>query len=261
MKRFAHRSPGLAGEDGARAWVLVPSLWLACLVFLPSFVFLKIVLAKAALALAPFALLFDDGSDAAWLSAALEGVRLLLQDPPYASVTASALRAGAVTTVSCVLLGLPLALAVARSRPRWRGVCLGLLALVGALALGAGRWPHTYLPLMVLVLYANLEGHPPQLLEAAKDLGAGTLHRFLRITLPLALPGVVAGAMLVFALAALESALGELLGSADARLVGVVLWGEFFTARDWPVALAVSSLLTLLMLLPFVLMRRRAGAL
>jgi putrescine transport system permease protein len=117
---------------------------------------------------------------------------------------------------------------------------------------------YTYLPFMVLPLYARLSQIDPALLEAAADLGAPPWRAFLRITLPLSLPGVWAGALLVFIPAVGEYVIPELLGGPQAQLIGRVLWGEFFQNRDWPTAAAVAvALLVVLLVVPSVVLRVR----
>ena len=99
---------------------------------------------------------------------------------------------------------------------------------------------YSYLPFMILPLYSNLEKHDHTLLEAAVDLGATPFRAFLRITLPLSMPGVIAGSMLVFIPAVGEFVIPRLLGGTDSLMIGRVLWDEFFSNRDWPVASAVA---------------------
>jgi len=110
---------------------------------------------------------------------------------------------------------------------------------------------YTYLPFMVLPLYARLAKQDPALGEAAADLGASPWRVFLRVTLPLSLPGVAAGAALVFVPSAGEYVIPELLGGPGARLIGRVLWETFFNERDWPMAAALAwAMLVVLVLLP-----------
>ena len=117
---------------------------------------------------------------------------------------------------------------------------------------------YTYLPFMVLPLYARLSQLDPVLLDAAADLGARPWRAFLRVTLPLSLPGVWAGALLVFVPAVGEYVIPELLGGPQAQLIGRVLWGEFFQNRDWPTAAAVAvALLVVLLLVPGALLQLR----
>jgi putrescine transport system permease protein len=115
---------------------------------------------------------------------------------------------------------------------------------------------YSYLPFMILPLYANLEKHDAALLEAAADLGAPPWRAFLRVTWPLSLPGVLAGALLVFIPATGEYVIPSLLGSANQIMIGRVLSDEFFENRDWPVASAVAILILIVLLGPIVLFQR-----
>jgi putrescine transport system permease protein len=115
---------------------------------------------------------------------------------------------------------------------------------------------YSYLPFMILPLYSNLEKHDNTLLEAAVDLGATPLKAFLRITLPLSLPGVIAGSMLVFIPAVGEFVIPRLLGGTNSLMIGRVLWDEFFSNRNWPMASAVAISLLLLLVLPIMIFQR-----
>jgi putrescine transport system permease protein len=194
-----------------------------------------------------------------------------------------------VSTAFCLLLGYPIAYGIARATPAWRllmlvGVILpfwtssllrtyaltgilkgnGLLnqALIG---IGLISEPleilytnmavyigivYNYLPFMILPLTANLMRLDFTLLEAAEDLGARPLQAFARVTLPLSLPGIVAGSLLVFIPAVGEFVIPDLLGGPDAITIGRVLWTEFFTNRDWPLAAAVAVAMLVLIVLP-----------
>jgi putrescine transport system permease protein len=121
---------------------------------------------------------------------------------------------------------------------------------------------YSYLPFMILPLYANLERQNLELREAAADLGARRWQVFLDVTVPLSMPGILAGCLLVFIPAVGEFVIPALLGGADTLMIGRVLWDEFFISRDWPVASAVSVVLLLLLVLPMMWFQRlqtRAG--
>ena len=106
---------------------------------------------------------------------------------------------------------------------------------------------YSYLPFMILPLYSNLERLNLDLLDAAADLGARRWQAFIDVTLPLSMPGIVGGCLLVFIPAVGEFTIPALLGGADTLMIGRVLWDEFFINRDWPVASAVSVVLLLLL--------------
>ena len=115
---------------------------------------------------------------------------------------------------------------------------------------------YTYLPFMILPLYANLVKLDASLLEASADLGASRAATFFRVTLPLSLPGIVAGSMLVFIPVIGEFVIPELLGGPDTLMIGKVLWNEFFSNRDWPVASAVAIAMLILIVLPILWMQK-----
>ena len=258
-----------------RALVLAPVwAWLAVLLAAPLAIVLAISVAETADAVPPFALGFS-----------LESFRTVLTDPYYRDALMLSLRVAFVSTLLCLLLGYPMALGIARAPERWRdplmlalmlpfwtGFLMRLNAWIGLLAddgwiAGFVSWfagepvrllytdaalylgmVYTYLPFMVLPLYASLSRLDPLLQEAAADLGAPPWIRFLWVTLPLSLPGIVAGSVLVFVPAVGEYVIPELLGGPGAQLAGRVLWGEFFANRDWPMASALAVVLLVLLL-------------
>jgi putrescine transport system permease protein len=263
----------LRGETWARAWVLaVPAFWLMLLLAAPLGIVLLIAFSMPADGVPPYSVGFT--FDNFWLVAS---------DPLYRDALMRSLRVAGISTLICLLMGFPMAMAIARAGPRWRNALLlavmlpfwtgflmrinawiGLLADEGLIAgiFGVSRLlytdtamyiciVYTYLPFMVLPLYARLTRLDPTLLEAAADLGAPPWQVFLRVTLPLSLPGVAAGVALVFVPAIGEYVIPALLGGPQAQLIGKVLWEEFFSNRDWPTASAVAVwLLLVLVLLP-----------
>jgi putrescine transport system permease protein len=111
------------------------------------------------------------------------------------------------------------------------------------------------LPFMILPLYATLERLDRSLLDAASDLGAGPIRSFVDITLPLSLPGIIAGCMLVFIPAMGEFVIPSLLGGSESPMIGRVLYDEFFLNRDWPLSSAIAVVLLILLLFPIALLR------
>ena len=217
---------------------------------------------------------------------------LLLQDPLYVGAYLKSLLFAGVSTLFCLLLGYPIAYGIARARPVWRMILLVLVilpfwtssllrtyAMIGMLKANglisqALAWTglvdpgtailhsdlavyigivYNYLPFMVLPLTATLMRLDFGLLEAAADLGAKPWQAFLRVTLPLSMPGIIAGALLVFIPAVGEFVIPDILGGPDALTIGRVLWTEFFTNRDWPVAAAVAVAMLLLLVIPTLL--------
>ena len=115
---------------------------------------------------------------------------------------------------------------------------------------------YSYLPFMILPLYASLEKISGSLLEAAEDLGCPPWRAFWQVTFPLSLPGVIAGCFLVFIPAVGEFVIPDLLGGSETLMIGKTLWNEFFNNRDWPVSSAVAVILLLVLVIPIVLFQR-----
>jgi putrescine transport system permease protein len=219
----------------------------------------------------------------------------LVEDNLYRDAYLGSLALAAAATVVTLFLAFPMALAIARSDTRVRPLLLVLViapfwtsALVrvyafimilkdeGLLnqalrALGliaapihifATDWAvligivYAYFPFMVLPLYAAIEAQDKTLREAAADLGASPLRSFLRITLPLSLPGIAAGSLMVFIPAVGEFVIPDLLGGSGTLMIGTVLWSDFFANRDWPAAAAGACVLLLLLVVPLALYER-----
>lgn len=278
--------------------VAVPFLWLVLLFLVPFAIVLKISLSEAVIAMPPYTPLLEWAEDVLTVRLDLGNYLFLLTDDLYAVAYANSLKVAAVSTALCLLIGYPMAYAIARSAPEWRSPLLMLVILpfwtsflirvyawIGILKqegllnafllwLGAIDAPlqilysetavyigivYSYLPFMILPLYATLEKLDPTLLEAAADLGARPWKAFLRVTLPLSMPGVVAGSLLVFIPAVGEFVIPSLLGGPDALMIGTVLWNEFSANRDWPVASAVAIALLLLLVIPIMLFQYHQG--
>ena len=267
----------------------LPWAWLGLFLLAPAAIVLKISLAVPADGVPPYSALLHWGAGVLPdVAINLDSYALILGDPLYLHALLLSLKVAGLATLVCLLAGYPMALAIARAPERYRNMLLlaamlpfwtgflmrinawiGLLqddgwinAALGAVGVGPLRLlytdtalyigiVYTYLPFMVLPLYARLTQLDPVLLEAAGDLGARPFVAFLRVTLPLSLPGVWAGLLLVFIPAVGEYVIPELLGGPQAQLVGRVLWEEFFANRDWPTASALAvMLLGLLLILP-----------
>ena len=215
----------------------------------------------------------------------------------YLTAFLSSIRFAAISTLIAVLIGYPMAYAIARAPDGWRNILLMLVILpfwtsfllrVYALSgfmrgegvinqlLGVfGISPlvmlqtdfavyvgivYTYLPFFVLPLYTNLVKLDPSLLEASADLGARPFRTFLSVTLPLSMPGVIAGAMLVFIPAIGEFVIPSLLGGPGTQMIGRILWDEFFAKTNWPRAAALAVTLLVIVVIPFMLMQRAQDA-
>jgi len=277
-----------------RVGLLLPYAWLLLFFLAPFAIVLKISLADPLVAQPPFTPLFDPGPGL-HLQATLENYRFVLGDRLYLLTYLNSIGLAAVATLLCLLLGYPMAYGIARSRPAtrhlllllvilpfWTSFLLRVYAWMGILSshgtlnrllLWAGvverpleilytntavflGMVYSYLPFMILPLYANLVQLEQDLLDAAADLGGRPSEVFRDVTLPLSLPGVVAGCLLVFIPAIGEFVIPALLGGSDALMIGRVVYDEFFLNRDWPVAAAVAVLLLLLLLGPIALLQR-----
>ncbi|MGH0000459.1 ABC transporter permease subunit [Pseudovibrio ascidiaceicola] len=226
----------------------------------------------------------------------LENYVWLTEDTLYLNSYLSSLRIASISTLLTLAIGYPIAYAMAKAPKEWRATLLMLVILpfwtsflirvyawIGILKkegflnyfllwTGLIDEPlmilntdtaiyigivYSYLPFMVLPLYAVLEKLDISLLEAATDLGCSPLKAFWVITLPLSLPGVWAGCFLVFIPAVGEFVIPDILGGSSTIMIGKTLWVEFFSNRDWPVASAVAILLLLMLILPIILFQKQ----
>ena len=285
---------------GDRLWrsvvIAMPYLWLLVFFLVPFAIVLKISLADPLVAQPPFSDFFDwSGSTGRRVLATLDNYRFLLEDQLYLVSYLNSIKIALISTGLCLLLGFPMAYAIARSPyplrnlllllvilPFWTSfllrvyawmVMLGKQGLINQLLISVGLieqplqmlytdWAvylgivYTYVPFMILPLYATLEKLDPDLHEAAADLGARRHQVFLDITLPLAMPGIIAGCLLVFIPALGEYVIPALLGGLDSLMIGRTLYDEFFVNRDWPLASAVAVVLLLILVLPIMLFQR-----
>jgi len=279
--------------------ILVPFLWLLLFFLIPFAIVLKIALAELQLARPPYTPLFEwvDGVYLQ-VKLNFGNFLFLLDDRLYAVAYLNSLKIALISTVLCLLLGYPIAYGIARADRSWRlpllmliilpfwtsflirvyawigilknnGLLNGLLLEIGLIdqpvqilytevAIYIGI-VYSYLPFMVLPLYATLEKMDLSLLEAATDLGCRPIKAFFKITLPLSMPGMLAGSMLVFIPSVGEFIIPELLGGSEALMIGKVLWNEFFANRDWPVASAVAIAMLLFLVVPIMLFQHVQG--
>ncbi|GAO98870.1 putrescine transport system permease protein PotH [Caedimonas varicaedens] len=215
----------------------------------------------------------------------------LFEDDFYFGAYIESLKISAISTFFCLIVAYPMAYGIARASPRQRTLLLMLVILpfwtsflirvyswIGLLSnqgllnsfllyLGIIKQPlsllnthfavilgivYSYLPFMIFPLYATLQKMDPQILEAASDLGCKPVRTFFTITVPLSMRGAIAGSMLVFIPAVGEFVIPELLGGSDTLMIGKVLWIEFFTHRDWPMASALAVALLTFLVLPII---------
>ena len=225
-----------------------------------------------------------------------ENFAWLRDDPLYLNAYLSSLRIAGISTVLTLLVAYPIAWAMARASSGWRPVLMMLVilpfwtsflirvyawrAILGTegvlntslMWVGVISEPltilntntavyigivYTYLPFAILPIYAALEKLDGALLEAAQDLGCSRREAFWLIVLPLSRPGVIAAAFLVFIPAVGEFIIPSILGGSNTLMIGRVLYDEFFSNRDWPVASAVAIILLLILLIPIVLFQRQ----
>ena len=228
----------------------------------------------------------------------LENYRALFAEDLYLDSYLNSLKIAALSTLMALAIGFPMAYGMARAPRAWRWPLLVLVILpfwtsflirvyawigilknegfLNAALLAAGIIDaplvilntdiavyfgivYSYLPFMVLPLYATLEKMDLTLLEAAADLGCRPVKAFWLITVPLARPGIIAGCLLVFIPAAGEFVTPDLLGGADTQMIGKTLWVEFFQNRDWPLSSAAAVVLVILLVAPIVAFERLQG--
>ena len=285
------------GLRGRTLVIAVPWIWLLLFFLIPFVIVLKISFAETRwLGSPPYSPLFE------WLNAQYLQVRFnlgnyffLFSDSLYLKAFLSSLKVASISTLFCLVIGYPMAYAIARANVNWRNTLLLLIILpfwtsfllrvyawIGLLgnngpinqvlmALGIIDEPivmlqtdfamyvgivYSYLPFMILPLYSNLEKHDLSLLEAAVDLGSKPFKAFLSITLPLSMPGIIAGSMLVFIPAVGEFVIPRLLGGTDSLMIGRVLWDEYFLNRNWPVASSVAIALLIVLVIPIMIFQR-----
>ncbi|MBL0370729.1 ABC transporter permease subunit [Rhizobium sp. KVB221] len=291
----------LAKKNPAR-WlvVIVPYLWLAVFFLAPFFIILKISVSDTAIAMPPYTPVFHGFSALGDFFSKLdfENYTFLTEDPLYFDAYLNSLRIALISTVLLLLIGYPVALAMARAPeklrptllmlvilPFWTSFLIRVYAWIGILkpeglltlllqtigfyspddqvnifrtdtAVFIGM-VYSYLPFMILPLYAALEKMDGTLLEAASDLGCPPWKAFWKITFPLSLPGVIAGSMICFIPITGEFVIPDLLGGADTLMIGKTLWTEFFGNRDWPLASAVAVVLLLVLVVPIAIFQNQ----
>ncbi len=263
----------------------------------PFVIVFKISLADPIIAQPPFTPFFNEGSDGGFsIYTTFDNFLYLFQDSLYFVTYLNSVKLAFIATLFTLLIGYPIAYGIARSPqptrnillllvviPFWISFLLRVYSWMGILKtnglingfllwLGVIDQPlellytdtavyigmvYSYLPYMILPLYANLVKLDIRLLEAASDLGAKKWQGFIDVTLPLSIPGIIAGCLLVFIPAIGEYVIPALLGGADTLMIGRVLFDEFFLNRDWPVASAVAIVLLLLLVLPIVYFQKK----
>jgi putrescine transport system permease protein len=278
---------------GRNAVIGVPMLFLLVVFLLPFLVVFKISLSEMDTVFFKEVLTWKD--DVITLAFKYGNYISLTQDSLYFNSYLSSLKIAAITTAICLTIAYPFAYFMARSPanrrpallmlvmlPFWTSFLLRvyawkmLLADAGvfnnvAIAMGLIGEPvkmmntpfslvlgmvYTYVPFMILPLYANLVKMDLRLLEAALDLGATPWQAFWRVTVPLSKSGIIAGSMLVFIPCVGEFVIPELLGGPETLMIGHVLWDEFFSNNDWPMAASVAVVMVALIIIPLALFNK-----
>ncbi len=288
-------SGGRANLWGARLVVALPFLWLALFFLAPFLIVAAISLSHARIGIPPYepVVVWRHHWPAANIT--FNNFARLFRDDLYVAAYFGSLKIAAISTLLCLGLGYPMALAIARARPDRRNLLLMLVilpfwtsflirvyawmgilkdqGLLNLLLKSLGIIHHSlvildtptavyigivysYLPFMILPLYATLERQDPALLEAAADLGARPWRTFLSVTLPLSFPGIVAGCLLVFIPAVGEYVIPDLLGGSGSNMLGKALWDVFALDRDWPTASALAVALLVALIVPLALLQR-----
>ncbi|AKJ67691.1 binding-protein-dependent transport system inner membrane component [Pandoraea thiooxydans] len=269
-----------------------PFLWLLLFFFVPFVLVVKISFADLRLGIPPYTDLVTFKDGVAHIAIYLTHYAQLFADSLYFEAYLSSLKIAGISTLLCLLLGYPMAYYIARSNPAtrnllmmgvmlpfWTSFLIRVYAWIGILknngllnnalmSIGLIHQPialyhtntavyigmvYSYLPFLVMPLYAHLVKMDFTLLEAAYDLGARPWKTFVHVTLPLSKNGIIAGCLLVFIPAVGEYVIPELLGGANTLMIGRVMWDEFFSNSDWPMASAVTCAMVLLLLVPMML--------
>ncbi len=278
---------------------VIPFSWLLVFFLAPFFIVAKISLAELAIASPPFTSLIEwTGDGIMTIRLVFDNFVYIWEDSLYFDTYVNSLKISVTCTFLCLLFGYPIAYAIVRSGPVakplllfaiilpfWTSFLLrvyswmGLLADQGTInnlliALGVIDEPirmlytefavyigivYTYMPFMILPLYANMEKLDNSLNEAAADLGSKPTNTFFKITLPLTMPGIVAGSLLVFIPATGEYVIPDLLGGGNVQMIGRVLYNEFSRNSDWPVAAAVAIVLLFILVLPIMVFQHYQG--
>ena len=282
--------------NGRNAVIAIPYIWLLLLFLLPFIYVLKISFAETIYARPPYSsLLIWGDSWLPSIKASFDNYLFLFSDSLYIKAYLSSLKIAFISTILTLIIGYSIAYSVARAPTRWRGILLMLVILpfwtsffirvyawigilktegllnLALMSIGIIEKPlmimntdravyigivYSYLPFMILPLYANLEKMDMSLLEAAADLGCRPFKTFWTVTVPLSLSGIIAGCFLVFIPVMGEFVIPDLLGGSETLMIGKVLWTEFFYNRDWPVASAVAILLLAILVVPIMLYQR-----
>ncbi len=286
-------------ENWRTVVIIIPFIWLLMFFLFPFFIVAKISLAEIQIASPPFTKMVDwsDGGIMT-VRIVFDNFLYIINDSLYVDTYFNSVKIASTATIISLLLGYPIAYGIVRSGPIakpillfmvilpfWTSFLLRVYAWMGLLAdqgtinnllisLGFINEPirmlytefavyigivYTYMPFMILPLYANMEKLDGSLNEAAADLGSKPINTFFKVTLPLTMPGVIAGSLLVFIPATGEYVIPDLLGGGNVQMIGRVLFNEFSRNTDWPVASAVAIAMLFLLVLPIIIFQYYQG--
>ena len=278
---------------GQHLIVWIPYMWFLAFLLLPFFFVLRISFSEPANTIPPFTPLLVYDANTLKIILHLSNYQYLFEHNIFVISILNSLKMAVTTTLMCLLIGYPMAYALARAKPHIRNILLMLIiipywtsfllrayawvtilqhhGLVNDLlaSLGLERLSliyndfsmhigllYGYLPFFILPLYATLLKLDFTLNEAASDLGARPLTTFFTITLPQSVPGLVAGSLLVFIPVVGEVVIPQILGGLNNIMIGNVIWEEFFTANNWGIASALSVSLMILLVTPIVILQK-----
>ena len=286
-------------ENWRAVVIIIPFIWLLMFFLFPFFIVAKISLAEVKIASPPFTKMvgWSDGGIMT-VRIVFDNFLYIISDSLYVDTYINSVKIASTATIISLLLGYPIAYGIVRSGPIakpillfmvilpfWTSFLLRVYAWMGLLAdqgtinnllisLGFINEPirmlytefavyigivYTYMPFMILPLYANMEKLDGSLNEAAADLGSNPTNTFFKVTLPLTMPGVIAGSLLVFIPATGEYVIPDLLGGGNVQMIGRVLFNEFSRNTDWPVASAVAIAMLFLLVLPIIIFQYYQG--
>jgi putrescine transport system permease protein len=272
-------------------FILSPYIWLVLFFFIPLAIIFKISISVSEWGMPPYQDIFVN-NDGFKINITLENYVYILSDFYYIRSFLNSIVLALISTFFCILIGFPLAFYIATSDIKLRNILLilviipfwssfllrvyawkiilqnnGILNLI-LLKFGIISEPlqllynqyavimgivYTYLPLMILPLYGYLNKFDLNLIDASKDLGLNRIKSFFRVILPLSLPGIIAGSLLVFIPVVGEFIIPEMLGGSDKLYYGKILWEEFFVNRNWPGASALAFTGIIVLVLPIII--------
>ena len=283
--------------SGDKLVIGIPYLWFGMLVLIPIIIVLKISLSQ--MEMTSVSNMIDWRNGWPELKLNFSSYAFIATDSLYIKTYFSSLIYALITTILCLMIGYPFAYFMARSPnhlqpmllmlimlPFWTSFLLRIYAwktllvsngvinnILMSLHVISEPLPmmnnsfsllvgmvYSYLPFMILPLYANLSKMDLRYLEAAADLGTSPFKAFWLITVPLSKAGIIAGSMLVFIPAVGEFVIPELLGGPSTLMIGRVLWDEFFSNNDWPMAASVAVVMILLILVPMAILNKAEAA-